>query len=134
MLVVCRHSTKKGTLIQKQNREFPDFNHREPDPPNRTVEDVEAEWARADHDGIIRTIVAGDGACFDQGTKLARARCGAYHGKTHSYGFLFKMEGPAQSSDRAELRCLSRVVWWACVRTEDLTDNQAVQLCHQKLL
>ena len=131
MLVVCRHSAKKGTLIQKLKREFPDFDYREPDPPNRTVEDVEEEWARADHDGIIRTIAAAHGACFEQGTKLASGVC---HGKTHSYGFVFEMKGAAQSSDRAELRCLLRVVWWARVRTEDLTDNQAVQICYQKLL
>ena len=50
------------------------------------------------------------------------------------HNFLFKAEGPSQSSDRAELRCLLRVIRWAPTITEYLTDNMAVKIGYEKLL
>ena len=110
-----------------------DFKQDEPDPPRRTEADVEAEWHRPDHHGKYRMVVAGDGACPNQGTKLARAWQGAYYGYCHSHNFAFSAEGPCQSSDRADLGCLLRVVRWAPTVTEYLTDNMAVQIGHDKL-
>ena len=76
----------------------------DPEPPVRNNDDAAAEWHR---DG--RVVVAGDGACADQGTLLARAGRGAFFRKDHPLNFSFALEGPVQDSDRAELRSLLRV-------------------------
>ena len=119
--------------VYKRNTALPDFDYDEPDPPIRTPMDVAAEFHRPDHHGKFRMVVAGDGACPNQGTKLARAGQGAYYGNQHSHNSSFRAEGPCQSSDRAELRCLLRVLRWAPIPTEYLTDNMAVQIGYDKL-
>ena len=98
-------------------------------PPPVTAEDVQSEWSRQG-----RWVVAGDGACSDQGTVLARAGCGAFFGLGHSHNFAFKLEGPAQDSDRAELRALLRVARWCARPVEYLTDNEAVCIGFDKML
>ena len=52
---------------------------------------------------------------------------------THTHNFSFRAEGPCQSSDRAELRCFLRVLRWAPIPIEYLTDNMAVQIGYDKL-
>ena len=104
--------------MHDSNIKLLDFNFDEPDPPRRTEADMAAEWYRSDHHGRARMVIAWDGACPNQGAKLARARQGAFYGTGHSHNFAFKAEGPCQSSDRAELRCLLREVRWAPTSTE----------------
>ena len=96
--------------------------------------DVAAEFHRPDHHGKFRMVVAGDGAFPNQSTQLARAGRGATYGHQHSHNFSFRAEGPCQSSDRAELRCLLRVARWAPIPIEYLTDNLAVQTGYDKLV
>ena len=119
--------------VHKRNTALPDFDYDEPDPPTRTPMDVAAEFHRPTRYGKFRMVVAGNGACPNQGTKLARAGQGAYYGNQHSHKLSFRAEGPCQRSDRAELRCLLRVLRWAPTPTEYLTDNMAVQIGYDKL-
>ena len=115
--------------IVAPNLSLGDFCYEEARPPNREQEDIDAEWIRES-----RAVVVGDGACTNQGTPIARAGCGAYYGPEHSHNFAFKLEGPAQDSDRAELRAFLRVARWPYAPTEYFTDNEAVCIGFYKLL
>ena len=106
-----------------------DFDIREDPPPARSADDAGCELII---DGKL--VVAGDGACSDQGTTIARAGFGAFFGEGHSHNFSDKLVGPAQDSDRAELRAFVRVVRWAFAPTLYLTDNDAVRAGFYKLL
>ena len=132
MLLVCRHSPRDKE-VHSINAQLTNFNYEELDPPMRTAEDAAVEFHRPDHHGKLMMVVAGDGACSNQGTKIARAGQGAYYGHKHSHNFSFRAEGPCQSSDRAELKCFLRVIRWAPIPTEYLTDNMAVQIGYDKL-
>ena len=129
----CAGIAPRDKEVHAINAQLTDFNYEELDPPMRTAEDAAVEFHRPDHHGKLRMVVAGDGACSNQGTKIARAGQGAYYGHTHSHNLSFRAEGPCQSSDRAELRCLLRVIRWAPIPTEYLTDNMAVQIGYDKL-
>ena len=65
------------------NAQLSDFNYDEPDPPARTPMDVAVEFHRPDHHGKLRMVVAGDGACSNHGSKIARAGQGALYGHKH---------------------------------------------------
>ena len=69
----CSGIAPKDKEVEAMNRNLPDFSYEELEPPMRTREDIMVEWTRPDHDGTYRMVVAGDGACPNQGTKLARA-------------------------------------------------------------
>ena len=66
--------------VHERNAALLDFNYDEPDPLTCTPMDVAAVFQRHDHHGKFRMVVAGDGACPNQGTKLARAGQSAYDG------------------------------------------------------
>ena len=74
----CTGIAPRDQAVYKRNTAFPDFDYGEPGPPTRTPVDVAAEFHRPDHHGKFRMVVAGDGACPNQGTKLARAWQGAF--------------------------------------------------------
>ena len=110
-------------------QELQGFDFQDGPPPQASSCSPASEWRR---DG--RLVVAGDGACSNQGTQIARAGCGGFFGPDHALNFAFPLEGPAQDSDRAELRALLRVARWTPKATEYLTDNEAVQVGFEKLL
>ena len=124
MFLVCGHRTKRSRSIQEE-QSLLDFDYDEPDPFTRTPRDVASEVHIPDHHGKLRIVVAGDGACPNQGTKLACAGQEIFYGDQHSHNSLFRAENLCQSSDRAELRCLLRVRRCALIPVEYLTDNMA---------
>ena len=63
--------------VHSINAQLADFNYDEADPPIRTPKDAAVEFHRPDHHGKLRMVVAGDGTCANQGTKIARAGQGA---------------------------------------------------------
>ena len=130
----CAGIAPRDKEAYERNAALTDFSYNEPDPLVRTAPDVAAEWHRHDHHGRFRMVVAEDGAYPNQGTKLARAGQGAVYGYGHSQTFSFRAGGPCQSSDRAELRSLLRVVRRAPIPIEYLTDNLAVQTGYDKLV
>ena len=71
-MFLCAGIAPRDKEVNSKNIELPDFNYDEPDPPIRTPKDVSAEFRRPDHHGKLRMVVAGDGACPNQGTKVAR--------------------------------------------------------------
>ena len=73
----CAGIAPRDKEVHESNAALFDFNYNEPDPPIRTPMDVAIEFHRHDHHGKFRMVVAGDGACPNQDTKLASAGQGA---------------------------------------------------------
>ena len=67
------------------------FDYVDPAPPLPDA-NLGCEWFR---DGWL--VVAGDGACSDQGTLLARAGCGAYFGEQRPCTSLSNLRGPCRT-------------------------------------
>ncbi|CAE7944048.1 TU20, partial [Symbiodinium necroappetens] len=110
----------EASLLELQ-QQLPPYSLEDPEAPEYINDEFTDEWFRCG-----RLVVAGDGACTNQGTPLARAGCGAFFGPGHVLNFEFALAGPVQDSDRAELRALLRVARWTPCLTEYLCDNEAV--------
>ena len=117
----------EASLVALQQRLLP-YSLVDPEPPEYVSDEFTDEWFRSG-----RLVVAGDGACTNQGTLLARAGCGAFFGPDHVLNFEFALEGPVQDSDHAELRALLRVARWTPCLTEYLCDNEALGVGFEKL-
>lgn len=115
------------SLVELQQQVQP-YSLEDPEAPEYVNGEFTDEWFRCG-----RLVVAGDGACTNQGTPLARAGCGAFFGPDHGLNFEFALAGPVQDSDRAELRALLRVARWTPCLTEYLCDNEAVGIGFEKL-
>ncbi|CAE7405810.1 unnamed protein product [Symbiodinium sp. CCMP2592] len=116
------------SLVALHSR-LPPYTLADPVPADYDNDESVEEWFRGG-----RLVVAGDGACANQGTLLARAGFGAFFGPAHPLNFACALEGPVQDSDRAELRALLRVARWTPCLTEYLCDNEAVVVGFEKLL
>ena len=83
----CAGIAPRDQEVYKRNKALRNFDYDKPDLPTRTPRDVASEFHKPDHQGKLRMVVAGDGACPNQGTKLARAGQGAFYCDQHSHNF-----------------------------------------------